>query len=113
VGRAGSFSASFDPVVLQEFRMLTTQHGRKYSNVLQRLAQIYIATDGEILNHPSVPASTASGKLKTASEQAKEIQGILQRLEHIESDPQGVTVSLEDLSIRVLEIERHLKIGRY
>ena len=47
--RPGAFSANFKPEVLEEFRNYCHGHGLQYSRILEKLAMLYLETDGECL----------------------------------------------------------------
>ena len=47
--RPGAFAANFDPETLDSFRDHCKAEGRQYSKVLERLAEIYVLSNGEIL----------------------------------------------------------------
>ena len=50
VARPGAFAANFTPEVLDRFRDLCRQQGKQYTKVLQLLAEIYLETDGAVLD---------------------------------------------------------------
>ena len=52
--RPGAFSANFDPEVLISFRDLCTSQNRQYTKVLQKLAEIYLLTEGKVLESSDV-----------------------------------------------------------
>ena len=47
--RPGAFAANFTPDTLNRFRDLCNQQARQYTKVLERLAEIYLETGGEVL----------------------------------------------------------------
>ena len=50
VARPGAFAANFTPDVLNRFRDLCKQQGKQYTKVLQLLAELYLETDGAVLD---------------------------------------------------------------
>lgn len=63
--RQGAFAANFIPDTLSRFRDLCKQQDRQYTKVLERLAVLYLETNGEVLNAPSVPRSVRDAKAPT------------------------------------------------
>ena len=47
--RPGAFAANFDPETLDSFRDHCKAEGRQYSKVLERMAEMYVLSNGEIL----------------------------------------------------------------
>lgn len=84
--RPGAFAANFNPETLNQFRDLCKQHGRQYTKVLERLAEIYLATNGELLNSSSVPRSPASPNLSNTSIDSGSLHDLLKRVEQLEVD---------------------------
>jgi hypothetical protein len=95
--RSGAFAANFNPDTLNQFRDLCKQHGRQYTKVLERLAEIYLATNGELLNSPSVPRSPFSPNLSNTSIDSASFQDLLKRLEQLEVDYRKADEHLGDL----------------
>jgi len=95
--REGAFSANFTPEILDRFRELCKKQSKSYSKVLERLAELYLETDGEVLNYPSVPATPK--QLKSASESIEPVllQEMQNRMEQLESDYRNADDRLEDL----------------
>ena len=48
--RAGSFNANFSPETLDNFKALCKEQSRQYTKVLEKLAELYLGSGGEILN---------------------------------------------------------------
>ena len=95
--REGAFSANFTPEILDRFRELCKKQSKSYSKVLERLAEIYLETNGEVLNYPSVPATPK--QLKSASESIEPVllQELQNRMEQLEGDYKNADDRLEDL----------------
>ena len=88
--RAGSFNANFAPETLEAFKQHCRQQGKQYTKVLERLVEIYLQTNGALLDG-AVPQS-ASSQVKTSKDrqvqvevlQNKVLQDLLQRVELLE-----------------------------
>ena len=87
--RPGAFAAQFAPETLKRFRDLCRQQDKAYSKVLERLALLYIETDGGILS----PASTASAPSKGVQKRQVQVESLQNKL-------------LEDLLKRVEILEK-------
>ena len=92
--RAGAFSANFTPDILDRFRELCKQQSKSYSKVLERLAELYMETDGAVLDSPSVPTSK---KQSNGSNEPVLLQEMQKRLEQLESDYKNADDHLEAL----------------
>ena len=108
--RPGAFNVNFAPDTLDAFRSLCKDQGKQYTKVLERFAELYIATNGEILNTtPSVPSPVApqnSSKGRSAADETSTmLQDLLQRLEKLEKGEVEVVDDVEDLNQRLLKIE--------
>ncbi|MCB4428736.1 hypothetical protein FZX09_08030 [Synechococcus sp. MU1643] len=87
--RPGAFAAQFAPETLQRFKDLCRQQDKAYSKVLERLALLYVETDGGIL----ATASTASAPSKGAQKRQVQVESLQNKL-------------LEDLLKRVEILEK-------
>ncbi len=87
--RPGAFAAQFAPETLQRFKVLCRQQDKAYSKVLERLALLYVETDGGILS----PASTASAPSKGVQKRQVQVESLQNKL-------------LEDLLKRVEILEK-------
>lgn len=106
MGRPGSFSANFDPALLDSFRDLCKRQGKQYTKVLEHLAREYLESDGQILSVPPPGAAGRSGSDETDSEVLKHI---LQRLEQLESNDQETEDSIRVLFDRLIVLEKHFQ----
>ncbi len=104
--RSGSFSANFTAETLDAFRDLCREQGKQYTKVLQMLAELYVETDGEVLNR-SVPASVAPSNSTSCVSSLKQIQNEVQRVEKdlIHADDHLETL-IEDLTKRIDHLEK-------
>ena len=87
--RPGAFAAQFAPETLQRFKALCRQQDKAYSKVLERLALLYIETDGGILSRASSTASVPSKgvqkrQVQVESLQNKLLEDLLKRVEILE-----------------------------
>ena len=86
--RPGAFAAQFAPETLQRFRDLCRQQDKAYSKVLERLALLYIETNGAVLvdrSVPSAPAAATPGvqkrQVQVETLQNKLLEDLLKRVE--------------------------------
>ena len=108
--RPGAFNVNFAPDTLDAFRSLCKDQGKQYTKVLERFAEIYIETNGEILNStstvPSPVAPQKSGKgAKGADVASTLLQDLLKRVEKLEKGEIEIVDDVEDLNQRVSKIE--------
>ena len=89
--RPGAFAAQFAPETLQRFRDLCRQQDKAYSKVLERLALLYIETNGAILAERSAkgaPVVAAPGvqkrQVQVETLQNKLLEDLLKRVEILE-----------------------------
>ena len=90
--RPGAFAAQFAPETLQRFKELCRQQDKAYSKVLERLALLYVETNGEVLADRSAPgaagAPAAPGvqkrKVQVETLQNKLLEDLLKRVEILE-----------------------------
>ena len=57
--RAGAFNANFAPDTLENFKQHCKQNNKQYTKVLEKLAELYLQSDGAILSVPE-PLDTAN-----------------------------------------------------
>ena len=88
MARPGAFAANFTPEVLDRFRELCKQQGKQYTKVLQLLAELYLETDGAVLDGRVAAASVDPDKRKrqvqVESLQNKLLEDLLKRVEVLE-----------------------------
>ena len=86
--RPGAFAANFTPDVLNRFRDLCRQQGKQYTKVLQLLAELYLETDGSVLDGRVSTAPEDPDKRKrqvqVESLQNKLLEDLLKRVELLE-----------------------------
>ena len=95
--REGAFSANFTPDILDRFRELCKQQSKSYSKVLERLAELYLETNGEVLNSPSVPTTPKQSKSVSESSDSALLREMQKRLRQLEIDYINADEHLEAL----------------
>ena len=96
--REGSFHANFSPETLESFKSLCRDQSRQYTKVLERLAELYLGSQGSILELPEGTRNSQQNvpeieRLNKSVEQLETINSILRedlaeivdQLKHIES----------------------------
>ena len=86
--RPGAFAAQFAPETLQRFKDLCRQQDKAYSKVLERLAVLYVETDGGILATTGSASAPSKGvqkrQVQVESLQNKLLEDLLKRVEILE-----------------------------
>jgi len=98
VSRPGAFAANFTPDVLDRFRSLCKQQGKQYTKVLQLLAEVYLETDGAVLDGRVSFAGDPEKKkrqVQVESLQNKLLEDLLKRVEVLEQDLEKQKVKTE------------------
>lgn len=108
--RPGAFNVNFAPDTLDAFRSLCKDQGKQYTKVLERFAELYIETNGEILNSTSsVPSPVAPQKsskgVKGVDVASTLLQDLLDRVEKLEKGEEEIVLDFVDLQQRVFRIE--------
>ena len=106
--RPGAFNANFAPDTLEAFKTLCRQQGKKYTKVLEQFAELYLKSNGTVLEQMSVPssgeASAASSSITTRGTYAE----MLERLERVEADDREFVSAFEILIHRVEALEQKM-----
>ena len=117
MGRAGAFSANFDPDNLDAFRSFCASRGEKYTKVLEQLALAYIESKGEVLSGAagvSVPSPSPSGtQPSTTAKTAATDQDLLRRISRLEENDEFNSETFETIFERLENVERVSKTGKY
>ena len=100
--RAGAFNANFAPDTLEAFKTHCKDNGKQYTKVLEKLAEIYLRTDGAIL---TAEDATAAIKASAGPSTSNDTQNLLQRILKVE---ERVISCYENLDARVNEISMRL-----
>ena len=86
--RPGAFAAQFAPETLQRFKDLCRHQDKAYSKVLERLALLYVETDGGILSAVGSGGVPSKGvqkrQVQVESLQNKLLEDLLKRVEILE-----------------------------
>ena len=108
--REGAFSANFTPEILDRFRELCKQQSKSYSKVLERLAELYLETNGEVLNSPSVPTTPKQSKSVSESSDSALLREMQKRLRQLEIDyinaDEHLEALIEDITTRLEILEK-------
>jgi len=108
--REGAFSANFTPEILDRFRELCKQQSKSYSKVLERLAELYLETNGEVLNSSSVPTTPKQSKSVSESIEPALLREMQKRMDQLESDyinaDDHLEALIEDITIRLEMLEK-------
>ena len=107
--RAGSFNANFSPETLESFKSLCRDQSKQYTKVLERLAELYLGSQGQILeNLPESPElelnrdSVDLKKLKQSVEQLETMTSIHQE------DFNELVNQMQELNGRIKKLEGRL-----
>ena len=107
--RPGAFNANFAPETLEAFKALCRKQGKQYTKVLEQFADLYLKSEGAVLEQMSVPSSggavAASSSITTRGTYAE----MLERLERVEADDREFVSAFEILIHRVDALEQ--KVG--
>lgn len=108
--REGAFSANFTPEILDRFRELCKLQSKSYSKVLERLAELYLETNGEVLNSPSVPFTPKQSKSVSESSEPLLLREMQKRLRQLEIDyinaDEHLEALIEDITTRLEVLEK-------
>ena len=111
--RPGAFNANFDPETLESFKALCRKQGKQYTKVLEQFAEIYLKSEGAVLEEMSVPSTTgATHAVPTASSATRNedaVTDLLERMERVEADDREFVSAFEILIHRVEALEQ--KVG--
>ena len=106
--RPGAFNANFAPDTLDAFKALCRSQGKQYTKVLEQFAEIYLKSNGTVLEEMSVPSSVetvaASSSITTRGTYAE----MLERLERVEADDREFVSAFEILIHRVEALEQKM-----
>ena len=80
--REGSFNANFSPETLNSFKTLCKDQSRQYTKVLERLAELYLSTNGKILTQTS---ESITPEIPRGSRDLDELRQSIEQLETMTS----------------------------
>jgi len=105
--REGAFNANFDPATLEAFKKHCRDNGRQYTKVLEKLAEIYLKTDGSVL---SVPDPAGQSKSIASGSTIGDLQNLIQKVQQMDEEYQNsyshLEALIEDLASRVEILEK-------
>ena len=102
--REGSFNANFSPETLSNFKTLCKDQSRQYTKVLERLAELYLSTNGNILTQ-------IVGRLDPEiSKGGRNLDEIRQSIEQIETMTSIDREDLNDIRNKVDQIESKIEL---
>ena len=107
--RAGAFSANFNPETLNRFRDLCKQQSKSYSKVLERLANLYVETNGAVLDTLFVPSPAASSKSIKGGFDLKALETRLEKVaEGNQSAMEQMLAVIDGLAKKVAKLEKEV-----
>ena len=108
--REGSFNANFSPETLSSFKALCKGQSRQYTKVLERLAELYLSTNGKILTQIG---ESLAPEISKGSRDLDEIRQSIEQLETMTSidreDNNETRYQLKELESRIIAIENFIK----
>ena len=102
--RPGAFNANFAPETLEAFKALCRKQGKQYTKVLEQFAELYLKSEGAVLEQMSVPPTAGTSSITTRGTYAE----MLERLERVEADDREFVSAFEILIHRVDALEQKL-----
>ena len=109
--REGSFNANFSPETLNSFKTLCKDQSRQYTKVLERLAELYLSTNGKILTQTS---ESIAPEIPRGSRDLDELRQSIEQLETMTSidreDNNETRYQLQELESRIKALEKHIRI---
>ena len=103
--RAGSFNANFSPETLESFKSLCRDQSRQYTKVLERLAELYLGSQGDILNGPENDTLDSESTLHR-----QQIAGLSQAVKQLETVASMHREDNSELSQQIEDIDKRLRI---
>ena len=108
--REGSFNANFSPETLSSFKTLCKDQSRQYTKVLERLAELYLSTNGKILTQIG---ESIAPEISRGSRDLNEIRQSIEQLETMTSldreDNNEIRYQLQGLDSRIKVIEKYIQ----
>ena len=108
--REGSFNANFSPETLNSFKTLCKDQSRQYTKVLERLAELYLSTNGKILTQTS---ESIAPEIPRGSRDLDELRQSIEQLETMTSidreDNNETRYQLQELESRIKAIEKYIR----
>ena len=108
--REGSFNANFSPETLSSFKTLCKDQSRQYTKVLERLAELYLSTNGKILTQIGEGLSQEISKRNTDFDELRQSIEQLETMTSIDREDNNETrYQLQELETRIKVIEKYLR----
>ena len=108
--REGSFNANFSPETLNSFKTLCKDQSRQYTKVLERLAELYLSTNGRILTQIS---ESLAPEISKGNRDLDKLRQSIEQLETMTSidreDNNETRYQLQNLELRIKAIEKYIK----
>ena len=101
--RAGSFNANFSPETLESFKSLCRDQSKQYTKVLERLAELYLGSQGQILDNFS-----DSPELEL-NQQTVDLEKLKQSVEQLETMTSIHQEDFNDLINQMQELNSRIK----
>ena len=111
--REGSFNANFSPETLSNFKALCKDQSRQYTKVLERLAELYLSTNGNILTQI---VGSFDPEISKGGRDLDEIRQSIEQIETMTSidreDLNETRNKLDQIESRIKLIEEYIKTAR-
>ena len=108
--REGSFNANFSPETLSSFKTLCKDQSRQYTKVLERLAELYLSTNGKILAEIS---GSLDPEITKGNRDLNEIRQSIEQLETMTSidreDLNEIRNQVDRIESKIKSIEAYIK----
>ena len=101
--RAGSFNANFSPETLESFKNLRRDQSRQYTKVLERLAELYLGSQGQILD------TLPEGQVLGTNKDSENISKLKQSVEQLETMTSIVQEDFNELSSQTQDLIERIK----
>ena len=104
--RAGSFNANFSPETLESFKSLCRDQSKQYTKVLERLAELYLGSQGHILDNFSDSPELELNKQTVDLEKLKQSVEQLETMTSIhQEDFNDLINQMQELNSRIKRLE--------
>tara|TARA_E500000178_G_scaffold170155_1_gene169485 strand:- start:490 stop:828 length:339 start_codon:yes stop_codon:yes gene_type:complete len=103
--RAGSFNANFSPETLESFKNLCRDQSRQYTKVLERLAEMYLVSQGSILDSPEESSLNSNDSSLKVGNLSKSVEQLETAAAIYREDFEEVVSQLEDIEARLKMLE--------
>ena len=108
--REGSFNANFSPETLNSFKTLCKDQSRQYTKVLERLAELYLSTNGKILIQTG---ESIAPEISRGNRHLDDLRQSIEQLETMTSidreDNNETRYQLQELESRIKLIEKYIE----